>query len=289
MTSEFELLLRKDIIEILDGDIRFDAQPGSIWGMPYLKGVDLCRMSQEFGLNQESGLSRWMYLENLLRYVIDTKRCEELLAYMFDIRRFDQLRGLGSQKEVDEAYDKICNTAIDRINAILTVDRHILKRMGNQFFIVAVGQKIEIKTANIDKIDTSYVRELPDRCKEELLLGNFDSVITKSRTMIEEVLVYILEKNNQHITTKGDLGKLFNQVKTLYNMQQNKDFDGRVNSLLSGLERIVEAIGSMRNTNSDAHGVGSRRISIKEREARLAMNSAMTFCEYILSIRELSL
>ena len=67
-------------------------------------------------------------------------------------------------------------------------------------------------------------------------------------------------------------------------MQQDKSYDGRVNSLLSGLERIVESIGSMRNSNSDAHGVGSSRIQIKEREARLAMNSAVTFCEYLLSI-----
>ena len=67
-------------------------------------------------------------------------------------------------------------------------------------------------------------------------------------------------------------------------MQQSKDYDGRINSLLSGLEKIIEAIASMRNLNSDAYGVGSSRVYIEEREARLAMNSTIAFCEYMLSV-----
>ena len=104
--------------------------------------------------------------------------------------------------------------------------------------------------------------------------------------MIEEVLIWILEKNGKTVQSKGDLNKLYNQVKTEFHMSQNKGYDGRVNSLLSGLERIVQSIGEMRNSNSDAHGVGTSRITIKEREGRLVMNSAMTFCEYIVSINE---
>ena len=69
-------------------------------------------------------------------------------------------------------------------------------------------------------------------------------------------------------------------------MQQNSEYDKRVNGLLSGLEKIVQNIGDMRNINSDAHGVGSNRIRIREKEARLVMNSAISFCEYLLWITE---
>lgn len=55
-------------------------------------------------------------------------------------------------------------------------------------------------------------------------------------------------------------------------------------SLLRRKEII--AIAEMRNMNSDADGVGSKRISIRDCEARLIMNSVMTFCEYILTIEE---
>lgn len=103
-----------------------------------------------------------------------------------------------------------------------------------------------------------------ERCREDFISGNYDSVITKSRTIIEEVLIYILEEKNEPVMSKGDIGKLYNQVKTILHMQQDKSYDGRVNSLLSGLERIVESIGTMRNSNSDAHGVGSSRIQAPE-------------------------
>ena len=72
--------------------------------------------------------------------------------------------------------------------------------------------------------------------------------------------------------------------KGLYNMRQDKGYDGRVNSLLGGLEKIVQSVAEMRNVNSDSHGVGRNRIAIKESEARLVMNSAVTFSEYILDI-----
>ncbi len=65
-------------------------------------------------------------------------------------------------------------------------------------------------------------------------------------------------------------------------MQQCSTFGKRVNGLLSDLEKIVQNIGDMRNINSDAHGVGSGRIKIREKEARLIMNSAILFCEYML-------
>lgn len=42
----------------------------------------------------------------------------------------------------------------------------------------------------------------------------------------------------------------------------------------------------MRNINSDAHGVGSKRFNIKDYHARLFVNSAMTMADFILSVSE---
>lgn len=47
-------------------------------------------------------------------------------------------------------------------------------------------------------------------------------------------------------------------------MHADKDIDRRINTLLSGLEKIVTSIAEMRNANSDAHGVGNRRLNIAE-------------------------
>ena len=75
-------------------------------------------------------------------------------------------------------------------------------------------------------------------------------------------------------------------MKTLYNMHQDKNLDKRINSSLSGLEKILTAISDMRNKGSDAQGVGSNRIKIDEHHARLFVNSAMTMADFILSVGE---
>lgn len=284
MKSKFELLIRKDIIQILDGDELLGDLEDEAFRMPYLKGTDLCELSDAFGLHQEYGASRWTYLDSLLHYVIDQNRCDELLCYMFDLERFYQLESLPDQKSVEEKHQAICRAAINKINVKLALGRHELQFIGGHFYITETGKKIQVESPKIKHINIPYVQGLSERCREDFISGNYDSVITKSRTIIEEILVYTLESRNEPVTAKGDIGKLYNQVKTLFNMHHDKSYDGRVNSLLSGLERIVESIGSMRNTNSDAHGVGSSRIQVREREARLAMNAAITFCEYILSI-----
>lgn len=69
-------------------------------------------------------------------------------------------------------------------------------------------------------------------------------------------------------------------------MHQDRDVDRRINGLLSGLEKILTAIGQMRNESSDSHGVGDRRINLKEHHARLFVNAAMTMADFILSVEK---
>ena len=114
--------------------------------------------------------------------------------------------------------------------------------------------------------------------------GNYDSALTKSRTILEEVFCYVIEKKGENPSDKGDIGKLYNQVKTLYNMHQHKDMDKRINGLLSGLEKICSAIADMRNKVSDSHGVGAKRINIKDYHAHLCVNSALAMADFILAV-----
>lgn len=57
--------------------------------------------------------------------------------------------------------------------------------------------------------------------------------------------------------SNGDINKLYNEVKTLFGMQQYKEYDRRANGLIGGLEKVVNAVDGMRNNDSDAHGVGT--------------------------------
>ena len=53
MNSNFSLLRKKEIIEILDGDTQIEENDEIRISMPYLSGPDLCELSQKFGCFQE--------------------------------------------------------------------------------------------------------------------------------------------------------------------------------------------------------------------------------------------
>ena len=145
---------------------------------------------------------------------------------------------------------------------------------------------VQIIIPKIKTIDREYIANIAKRSQEDIDQGHYDSAITKSRTLLEETFCYVIELQNEVPSDSGDIGRLYNQVKQLYNMHQDRNIDRRINMLLSGLEKILSSITQMRNEGSDSHGVGQRRIRISEHHARLFVNSAMTMAEFVLSISE---
>lgn len=294
--SNFELLCAKSILAILDGDTTFgDIQVSSTksvqCGLPYLSGPRICDISSKFGFpisySRSGGVkSRWEYMDDLLKYCITNNRASDLLAFLFSREQFaDVFRGC-HPKEIDSTCPQIIVSVIDSINNELYFGGHELITMGNRFLVQKKGTTVTIEAPTVKIVDRAYIANLSERAMTDVSEGNYDSAITKCRTLLEEVFFYVIEKRNEVPSTKGDIGKLYGQVKSLYHMHQQKEQDNRINSLLSGLEKILTAISEMRNKGSDAHGAGSNRIKIDEHHARLFVNSAMTMAEFILSVSE---
>lgn len=145
---------------------------------------------------------------------------------------------------------------------------------------------IIIETPEINSVNYSYIKSISQRAIRDIENGEYDSALTKSRTLLEEVFCHAIEAKKITPVTSGDIGSLYKQVKDLYNMQPDKGLDKRINELLSGLEKILKAIKEMRNTSSDSHGVDARRINIKEYHARLFVNSASAMADFILSVEK---
>jgi hypothetical protein len=256
--NAFELLRNKQIIAILDGDENFgiiflgDTPVTVKNAMPYLSGPMICDISSTFGLAASYGWkggaqSRWAYFDDLIKYCIDNDRISELLSYLFSKRQFaDMLKG-NSPAVIDATQKTIVETAIEQINSILYFGGNELLIAGNKFLIRPIGSAVTVATPAVAKIDRDYIRGLSERAMKDITESNFDSAITKSRTLLEEVFCYAIEKKNTVPSDSGDIGKLYGQVKALYNMHQDKETDKRINMLLSGLEKIVVAIAQMRN------------------------------------------
>lgn len=295
--SKFELLREKSILSILDGDVDFGTlevngtDSGIKISMPYLSGPTLCDISNKFGLPVTYGWnggaqSRWAYLDDLLAHCIKNKRESDLLAFLFSKGQFvDKLRGQ-TPEVIEYAYAQILSAVIGQINGALYFGGNELVQVGKVFIIRKLGSTISVSAPSVKTIDRSYITDLSDRAMKDVIDGNYDSAITKSRTLLEEVFCYVIEKKGEEPSESGDIGKLYNQVKQLYNMHQSKDMDKRINGLLSGLEKILSAIAEMRNKGSDSHGVGARRINIADHHARLFVNSAMTMADFVLAVSE---
>lgn len=289
---DYSLLINRKIIDVLIGDVKVYED----FTLPYLSGPDLCQLSTTFGLARTyiwgsnrvgANKSRWEYMQDLMKYLNPQGRIPELLSYLMQQGRFENLAGIGDIQKVDETYKAITKEAIASINAQLVIARVELRLVNKTFVLTNIGEDIVIETPKVKIITTQYIRELPERIKEDIKNKDYDSVISKSRTLLEEVLIFIIEKMTfERYKSNGDLVKIYQDATDLMNMRQKSDWDKRVNELLGGLHKLVSAISSMRNMNSDAHGAGSGRINIKKREAILAAHSSMMLAEYWLSVFE---
>lgn len=294
--SPFELLRNKNIIAILDGDTDFGdfsdelIEPIKI-SMPYLSGPKICDISTEFGFpmsySRNGGtLSRWMYMDELMEYSIKNNRISDLLSYLFSKQQFvDKLKG-NSPNTIEKSHKKIVATVIEQINGILYFGGNELAIAGNCYFIHKLGETVAISAPKIKSIDRTYISDLSTRALKNVDDGLYDSAITQSRTLLEEVFCYVIEKKKIAPSDKGDINKLYSQVKDLYNMHADNKMDERFKKLLSGFEKIISAISEMRNKASDAHGVGANRVNIADHHARLLVNAATAMADFILSVAQ---
>lgn len=296
---DFQLLRNKEIIAILDGERSFGEYKnsndafGSVYNiriaMPYLSGQDICTLSTLFGLpatypSSGGAFSRWQYFSNLLEFCINKNEVSNLLVYLFAKDKFERsLRDLGPNA-MDKAYETIIQKILEEINSYLKYSGNELCLVGEIYYLKKIDLDISVATPAAKVIDRAYIKNLSEKASIDIDEGNYDSAITKSRTILEETFCFVIEKKGEVPSESGDINKLYTQVKTLYNMHQNESLDKKINILLSGLEKIISAIAQMRNKESDSHGVGSKRIGISDYHARLFVNSSIAMADFILSI-----
>ena len=295
-TNLYKLLKTKEIIAILDGDTKYDKyefEDGTtvVIAMPYLSGADLCSISTSFGLPMSYSwgkgavnLSRWKYLDNLMEHCMNENRFSDLLSYLFSREQFSKMLYGRRVDEIESAYTHITGEIIQKINGILYFGGNELTVIGKQFIVKPIGSNVTVQAPQIKSIDREYIKSISHRAMQDVEQQNYDSAITKSRTLLEETFCYVIEKKGATPSDSGDMARLYKQVRSLYNMHTDGNTDRRINTLLSGLNNIVSAIAEMRNKDSDAHGVGANRIAIDEHHARLFVNSSMTMADFILSV-----
>lgn len=292
--NKFRLLDQREIIDILIGDTElgnysFSDGKSVALKMPYLSGPKLCELSTKFGLTVSyeyngENLSRWQYLFNLIQFCAEEDKCSELLNYLFSKESFFSVLSKYPLYDIEKIHKATVSSAIESINGALYIGGNELVKIGSNYIIQSIDGEVLIPKENIKRIDREYISDITSRAIRDIKNGEYDSAITKSRTLMEEVFMYAIEMKEEVEEKKGDITKLYKQVRKLYNMDIDPKADERIKKLLSGLNTIVDSIAEMRNKNSDSHGAGDERINLSKHHAQLCVNAAIAVSEFILSV-----
>jgi len=274
--SAWQVINNKDVINILIGDIQYENLYGN--KLKYLSGPDICSIAKKFGAIIEYNkkpMSRWQYMEELIDFCISNNKISKLLVYLCTI-----------SSDLEET-DIVIYEVLEQINKIISYSDFMLLNLDSKKITIESNvNEVEIDTEVSEKISINYIINCYAKIKERFFSEEYDDVITLARTLVEEVLCFIIEENNETPSEKGDLKKLYNQVKDLYKMNAKEYADNRIKEMLSGFEKILTSIALFRNIGSSSHGVGSNRVNLNKHTAKLYMNSSLTFCEYIYSVYE---
>jgi hypothetical protein len=137
------------------------------------------------------------------------------------------------------------------------------------------------------KIDSHYVLEQVNKCREKIENEDYSGAITNARTLVEAVLKELIKQLGEEnsITPKisGDLGGLYKIVQQSMRLEPNKDLDTALNQILTGLSSLVSGLAGVSNKLGDRHAT---KYKTHKHDALLMVYSANTLCEFLISSYE---
>jgi hypothetical protein len=285
---------QRPIIELLiEGEI-FQYMSGS-----YIQGL-----GKKFGIfNVDGSISRWITLQTIFNQLHARGKTERFLKYFFfEMNINSAVKEVIRDNEFNQPkYDEIAeiteesqgnNRAVakflrqellERVNIELAISDKKLIAVNNEIKIVDYDSEPEIIASTTEIIDNEYINDLLEKSMKSLIEEDFDSVVTKSRTLIESVFIQILHENNVSFKENGNISQYRTSVNKALNMRPDNNWNKDVSNMITGLNRIIDSISNMRNNNSDAHG-SSNRVRINSSEAELILNTAVNVSKYYLEV-----
>lgn len=300
-SEKYEFLNQQKIINLFIGNGDFTS----------LSGNDIKGMGTQFGdksfqnISSNFGPSRSTMMSNFLEYLHRNNLTSDFLTYFVfqtDIEKAanDLINSNINHQEAfgdslvngeklvtnyDEAVNLLRQKFIDEINKLLIYSQCKLVIVSNSVYIT---DKDQISINDIAKdtkvVNDDYLKNMLSKAQKELDDGDFDTIVTKSKTLLEQTFMQILRNNDVPFDEKnGSIDKYREDVHKLLGMSNGRDWDSRVKKMISGMNKSFDAICEMRNKSSDSHG-SFKRIDIGKAEANTIINLSVTLSHYYLSV-----
>ena len=258
----------KFLRDIITGDSKLSS---------YKTGPELVEFFNNLGFNDKYGQgfpSRRYYVETKLNELNEQGRIIDVLdAYFSPINFIDKEDSL--------------NELINLINKYLEFDGYKLEINNKKVKIISIIDEI-IETNEIYKINNEVIKENIEKCDKKIREGDFSGAITNARTFLESLLLYIykdIKKEDYKFT--GDLPRLYKDVSNLIKLNIEKNTEGDIKKILSGLSSIVSGIAGISNSLADRHGkLIQYDKDVLKSLSILAVNSVRTLSFYIFKVYE---
>lgn len=189
----------------------------------------------------------------------------KILRYLFNI-------------ESDEVVAKVIFALIDYLENEMSLNN--LKKDDYSEEIIEKGKDIASKLQGLVspvstlQFDENYINTKWEKAIQRLNKDDIEGAITIARTLIESVLKYILDDKGVDYDTNINLPKLYKSVQKSLNLAPEKHQEQIFKEILSGVSKVVNGLGNLRNQLGDSHAKSTNAIKPKERHGQLAVNLA---------------
>jgi hypothetical protein len=217
-------------------------------------------------------LSRKNFTKGILQ-TLDLDKIILIINEILDCRYYKQ-----TEYKLDETVEILRNT--------LKEDKLEIIQIGDTFKCRRLNQQWLHDNEVFKQIDSHYVLEQVNKCRQKIENDDYSGAITNARTLVEAVLKELIKKLGKEnaINTKksGDLGELYKIVQNNM-MPDHKDLDTSLNQILSGLSSLVSGLAGVSNKLGDRHAT---KYKTHKHHALLMIYSANTLCEFLISSYE---
>lgn len=160
--------------------------------------------------------------------------------------------------------------------------------VNDQGHISGIYDPVGLSPESIAQVaDPEALYEHLDRLRRAVGDADPALVIGSAKELVESTAKLILAKLDvQWNDRNDDLPDLIGKAHEALGLHPGKSVgpDGSkpVKRVLGGLTSVVLGLGELRNQYGTGHGPGAKRVGLQDRHARLAVGSAITWCELVL-------
>jgi hypothetical protein len=168
-----------------------------------------------------------------------------------------------------------------------------------------IGRELARDIAN-DELDSLLADSSPADAAISTALGRFDrevvhrrwtdalqrrgtdpeGAITLARTLLEDVIKWLLSKQGVVYDDKADLPALYRLIAAELRLAPDAYTEDVFKRILGSCQSVVESLGTLRNKLSDAHSGGPMRAKPHGRHAELAVNLSGTMATFLIATWE---